>query len=150
MINTKTDKKIDKQRSLKSKYIKWQKFSVDIIFKWALRRTLEAFYDLKKFVCSVGSILRPGRFRRDPRQLDEEEEMWFNDDEYEDENGPNANAANSPSGPAATSPGAAMLSPSTSISPSGLSQLQQSPTASGNSASGMTNATSPASKQYLN
>ena len=74
--------------------------------------------------------------------------MWFNDDEYEDENG--ANAANSPSGPAATSQAAA-LSPSTSISPSGVSQLQQSPTASGNSpSSGLTNATSPASEQYLN
>jgi len=36
---------------------------------------------------NVGSILRPGKFRRDPRQLDEEEEMWFNDDDYEDDNG---------------------------------------------------------------
>merc|ERR1712012_860545 len=34
---------------------------------------------------NVGSILRQGRFRRDPRQLEEEEEMWFNDDEYEDD-----------------------------------------------------------------
>ena len=30
---------------------------------------------------SVGSILRQSRFRRDPRQMDEDEEMWFNDDE---------------------------------------------------------------------
>jgi len=36
---------------------------------------------------NVGSILRPGKFRRDPRQLDEEEEMWFNDDDYEDDSG---------------------------------------------------------------
>merc|ERR1712029_894173 len=41
---------------------------------------------------NVGSILRPGKFRRDPRALDEEEEMWFNDDDYEDDNG-NAAAA---------------------------------------------------------
>jgi hypothetical protein len=30
---------------------------------------------------SVGSILRQSRFRRDPRQMDEDEEMWFNEDE---------------------------------------------------------------------
>ena len=41
---------------------------------------------------SVGSILRPGRFRRDPREMDEDEEMWFNDDEYDDPN--TINAAN--------------------------------------------------------
>ncbi|XP_040569620.1 LOW QUALITY PROTEIN: serine/threonine-protein phosphatase 4 regulatory subunit 3 [Lepeophtheirus salmonis] len=35
---------------------------------------------------SVGSILRPGRYRRDPRQVDEDEEMWFNSDvEIEEE-----------------------------------------------------------------
>merc|ERR1712141_378432 len=32
--------------------------------------------------------------KRDPRQLEEEEEMWFNDDEYEEENGPNSNPSN--------------------------------------------------------
>lgn len=31
------------------------------------------------------SILRSGRYRRDQRQLDEEEEMWFNEeDDFED------------------------------------------------------------------
>lgn len=30
---------------------------------------------------SMPSILRNARFRRDPRQLEEEEEMWFNEDE---------------------------------------------------------------------
>uniref|UniRef100_A0A0A9XVC8 Serine/threonine-protein phosphatase 4 regulatory subunit 3 n=1 Tax=Lygus hesperus TaxID=30085 RepID=A0A0A9XVC8_LYGHE len=34
---------------------------------------------------SVPSILRNNRFRREPRQLDEEEEMWFNDDDDFDE-----------------------------------------------------------------
>lgn len=35
--------------------------------------------------CSVPSILRNSRYRRDQRQLDEEEEMWFNeDDDFED------------------------------------------------------------------
>eukprot|EP00096_Caligus_rogercresseyi_P001334 TRINITY_DN120_c3_g1_i1.p1 TRINITY_DN120_c3_g1~~TRINITY_DN120_c3_g1_i1.p1 ORF type:complete len:912 (+),score=311.72 TRINITY_DN120_c3_g1_i1:300-3035(+) len=35
---------------------------------------------------SVGSILRPGRYRRDPRSVDEDEEMWFNSDvDIEDE-----------------------------------------------------------------
>merc|ERR1739848_682318 len=52
---------------------------------------------------NVNSILRPGRFRRDPRQLEEEEEMWFNDDEYEEENGPNSNS-NTSAGHSATSP----------------------------------------------
>lgn len=34
---------------------------------------------------SVPALLRSNRFRRDPRQLDEDEEMWFNDeDEVED------------------------------------------------------------------
>ncbi|CAG7720631.1 unnamed protein product [Allacma fusca] len=30
---------------------------------------------------SVPALLRNSRFRRDPRQLDEDEEMWFNDDD---------------------------------------------------------------------
>ncbi|KAF6199172.1 hypothetical protein GE061_007197, partial [Apolygus lucorum] len=34
---------------------------------------------------SVPSILRNNRFRREPRQLDEEEEMWFNEDDDFDE-----------------------------------------------------------------
>merc|ERR1719507_119276 len=38
---------------------------------------------------SVGSILRPGRFKRDPREMDEDEEMWFNDDEFDNDGGAN-------------------------------------------------------------
>lgn len=34
---------------------------------------------------SVPSILRNNRFRRDPRQLDEEEEIWYNEDDDFDE-----------------------------------------------------------------
>lgn len=34
---------------------------------------------------SVPSILRTGRLRREPRQLDEEEEMWFNEEDDFDE-----------------------------------------------------------------
>ncbi|KAK7578089.1 hypothetical protein V9T40_010294 [Parthenolecanium corni] len=34
---------------------------------------------------SVPSIMRPNRYRRDQRQLDEEEEMWFNEDDDFDE-----------------------------------------------------------------
>ncbi|TRY72392.1 hypothetical protein TCAL_08442 [Tigriopus californicus] len=44
---------------------------------------------------SVGAILRPGRFRRDPRDLDEDEEMWFNDDEYDDQPGSNNGSGSS-------------------------------------------------------
>lgn len=36
--------------------------------------------------CSVPSILRNSRYRRDQRQMDEEEEMWFNEDEDFDDN----------------------------------------------------------------
>jgi protein phosphatase-4 regulatory subunit 3 len=37
---------------------------------------------------NVPALLRNNRFRRDPRQLDEDEEMWFNDeDEIEDGDG---------------------------------------------------------------
>ena len=43
---------------------------------------------------SVGSILRPGRFKRDPREMDEDEEMWFNDDEFDNDN----NASNGSNG----------------------------------------------------
>jgi protein phosphatase-4 regulatory subunit 3 len=32
-------------------------------------------------VDNVPALLRNNRFRRDPRQVDEEEEMWFNDDD---------------------------------------------------------------------
>lgn len=46
---------------------------------------------------NVGSILRQGRFRRDPRQLEEEEEMWFNDDDYDEDVPTSASAANAAS-----------------------------------------------------
>ena len=96
---------------------------------------------VSNFLRSVGSILRPGRFRRDPRQLDEEEEMWFNDDEYEDESGTNSGATSSPSGPSASSQ---IMSQSTSISPSGASQLQQASASSNLSpGSGIANSSSP-------
>jgi len=80
---------------------------------------------------NVNSILRPGRFRRDPRQLDEEEEMWFNDDEYEDENGPSTNSS-STSGQA-TSPANTNLSQSASLSPNNSTQAHQPITGSNNS-----------------
>ncbi len=39
-------------------------------------------------VCSVPSILRNNRFRRDARTLEEEEELWFDqDDELEEGDG---------------------------------------------------------------
>ena len=41
---------------------------------------------------SVGSILRQSRFRRDPRQMDEDEEMWFNEDEDDFDNSSNADS----------------------------------------------------------
>lgn len=34
---------------------------------------------------SVPSILRNSRYRRDQRQLEEEEELWFNEEEEYDE-----------------------------------------------------------------
>lgn len=40
---------------------------------------------MKLFICSVPSILRNSRYRRDQRQLDEEEELWFNEEEEFDE-----------------------------------------------------------------
>ena len=65
---------------------------------------------------NVGSILRPGKFRRDPRQLDEEEEMWFNDDDDNDDSnanpssgGPGCGAMGTPS--SNTSPGADAMGP---------------------------------------
>ena len=93
----------------------------------------------------MNSILRPGRFRRDPRQLDEEEEMWFNDDEYEDENGPSTNSS-STSGQA-TSPANTNLSQSASLSPNNSTQAHQPITGSNNSPniSGLSNS-SPTGK----
>ena len=54
--------------------------------------------------CSVGSILRQGRFRRDPRQLEEEEEMWFNEDDYGDDDSPTSASATSASASSGGSP----------------------------------------------
>lgn len=46
---------------------------------------LQERYRDKSPLESVPSVMRPTRFRRDQRQMDEEEEMWFNeDDEFED------------------------------------------------------------------
>ena len=61
------------------------------------------------FCFSVGSILRQGRFRRDPRQLEEEEEMWFNDDDYDEDVPTSASAANAAS--ASTSSAASAAQP---------------------------------------
>ena len=99
-------------------------------------------------LCSVNSILRPGRFRRDPRQLDEEEEMWFNDDEYEDENGPNANSS-STSGQVINAVNS-NISQSTSVGPNCSTQVHQSITGSNNSPtiSGLPS-TSPTGKSNL-
>ena len=74
--------------------------------------------------------------------------MWFNDDEYEDDTGPNTNSANSPSGQTVTSPGNSIVSQSPSVSPAGVSQtttpsgLSNTPTASGTA-----NASSATGKQ---
>ena len=97
---------------------------------------------------SVSSILRPGRFRRDPRQLEEEEEMWFNDDEYEEENGPNSNPSNTTASHSTTSPNNAIVSHSPSLSPSNISQSQQTLAGSPNSttASVLANSSSPTGK----
>ncbi|XP_064464080.1 serine/threonine-protein phosphatase 4 regulatory subunit 3-like [Ornithodoros turicata] len=44
---------------------------------------------------SMPSILRNTRFRRDPRQLEEEEEMWFNEDEDLEDSSDQISAADS-------------------------------------------------------
>ncbi|KFM68154.1 hypothetical protein X975_26338, partial [Stegodyphus mimosarum] len=54
----------------------------------SLRLRYEQHLDRKdrSSVDNVSLIMRNSRYRRDPRQLDEDEEMWFNDDdEIEDE-----------------------------------------------------------------
>merc|ERR1719189_751601 len=96
---------------------------------------------------NVGSILRQGRFRRDPRQLEEEEEMWFNDDDYDEDVPTSASAANAAS--ASTSSGAAQpaastAAASTSADPNsaetattaGATSLANSATGSGDTGSG--------------
>lgn len=46
-------------------------------------------------IFSVPSIMRTNRYRRDQRQLDEEEEMWFNEEDDFDEGEAVVPAANS-------------------------------------------------------
>ena len=65
--------------------------------------------------------------------------MWFNDDEYEDDNGQNTSATNSPSG---TNPGTSIVSQSASISPTGISQSQTLPGTGSSTASGIGNTSS--------
>jgi len=60
---------------------------MEYIIRHRLLRRYNYFY---KVVCieiiySVPSILRNSRYRRDQRQLDEEEELWFNEEEEFDE-----------------------------------------------------------------
>lgn len=45
---------------------------------------------------TVPALLRNSRYRRDPRQLDEEEEMWFNDDDDIEDGDGVVPASNSP------------------------------------------------------
>jgi len=80
---------------------------------------------------NVGSILRQGRFRRDPRQLEEEEEMWFNDDEYEDDTPSSASttpaAAVNPAASAAASVVASNVSSSSNNADSAIANNASSP-----------------------
>ncbi|GFX98130.1 hypothetical protein TNCV_4907771 [Trichonephila clavipes] len=60
----------------------------------SLRLRYEQYLDRKdrSSVDNVSLIMRNSRYRRDPRQLEEDEEMWFNDDdEIEDEEPVNEN-----------------------------------------------------------
>ncbi|XP_055926132.1 serine/threonine-protein phosphatase 4 regulatory subunit 3-like isoform X2 [Argiope bruennichi] len=60
----------------------------------SLRLRYEQYLDRKdrSSVDNVSLIMRNSRYRRDPRQLEEDEEMWFNDDdEIEDEEPINEN-----------------------------------------------------------
>ncbi|GBM92108.1 Serine/threonine-protein phosphatase 4 regulatory subunit 3A [Araneus ventricosus] len=60
----------------------------------SLRLRYEQYLDRKdrSSVENVSLIMRNSRYRRDPRQLEEDEEMWFNDDdEIEDEEPINEN-----------------------------------------------------------
>merc|ERR1719189_1285147 len=78
---------------------------------------------------NVGSILRQGRFRRDPRQLEEEEEMWFNDDDYDEDVPTSASATNAASPTVAATPSA---SGSTSASDAAMPSVSSPPSTSGN------------------
>lgn len=48
--------------------------------------TFIVFFFQRNIIFSVPSILRNSRYRRDQRQMDEEEEMWFNEDDEFDDN----------------------------------------------------------------
>ena len=76
--------------------------------------------------------------------------MWFNDDEYEDDNGQNTNSSNSPSGQT-TNPGNANISQSASVSLSGVSQTQVNIANSSNSptSSQIPNVSSPTGKLHI-
>ena len=108
MIRIKTVKRIGSKRNWTSKI----SFFFFCLWKSTFLLTLSLFF----VYYSVGSILRPGRFRRDPRQLEEEEEMWFNDDEYEDENS-HANSAGNLTAQQAGHPPLTSTPPSSSTSP---------------------------------
>ena len=75
--------------------------------------------------------MRQGRFRRDPRQLEEEEEMWFNDDEYEDDTPSSASttpaAAVNPAASAAASVVASNVSSSSNNADSAIANNASSP-----------------------
>ena len=76
--------------------------------------------------------------------------MWFNDDEYEDDAGPNTNSTNSPSGQAVTSPGTSIVSQSASVSPTGISQTQALPgSGSSPTALGIASASSSTGRPYI-
>merc|ERR1719464_475933 len=82
---------------------------------------------------NVGSILRQGRFRRDPRQLEEEEEMWFNDDDYDEDVPTSASAANAASAStssAAAQPAASAAAASTSAADPNSAETATTPATS--------------------
>merc|ERR1712223_283952 len=97
---------------------------------------------------NVGSILRQGRFRRDPRQLEEEEEMWFNDDDYEDDVPTSASATNAAS-PAASAAAAASADASAgaTASASGATASAAGSASGSGSSSGASNVSSSSSAQ---
>jgi len=92
---------------------------------------------------NVGSILRQGRFRRDPRQLEEEEEMWFNDDDYDEDVPTSASAANAAS--ASTSSAAAQPAASAAASTSADPNSAETATTAGATSLAASNVSSSSS-----
>merc|ERR1719369_1145170 len=84
---------------------------------------------------NVGSILRQGRFRRDPRQLEEEEEMWFNDEDYEDDAPTSASATNAASPTVATPTGSGASASASDVAMPTGSGVSSPPSASGSGSS---------------